>query len=322
MGADTVKKICDIYDWDGKGELDLFFLGDIMYAMGYNTTKKVCVGLGQTDEEGKKFAKFDDVVSKVEEALKTPDSQEHAKGASARHFVKVMSHVAGDVAEEDVQVVVTVGSALFVVETDGVAQFVGDNSGVSASTGLKGHLVRTMVVSNAGVTSPAAEDGDVVVVPGGASFSAAGLHKSDASLSHPHLHTSVDRIELAGRESSGDFVRDDSFGPSVPVAGHSCAGKSLQFSVFDFVLGRVHVHVHVEVDFLVLTGGLGGSSGGSSGGNDLVNSPVIVTVFDGEFSVQDFICAESFLELHLFSRDEAESQEGNEKVGESHCKVV
>merc|ERR1712180_2320 len=43
--------------------------------MGYNTTKKVCVGLGQTDEEGKKFAKFDDVVSKVEEALKTPDSQ-------------------------------------------------------------------------------------------------------------------------------------------------------------------------------------------------------------------------------------------------------
>merc|ERR1712076_305942 len=75
VDADTVKKICDIYDWDGKGELDLFYLGDIMYAMGYNTTKKVCVGLGQTDEEGKKFAKLDDVVSKVEEALKTPDSQ-------------------------------------------------------------------------------------------------------------------------------------------------------------------------------------------------------------------------------------------------------
>merc|ERR1712008_194778 len=75
VDADTVKKICDIYDWDGKGELDLFYLGDIMYAMGYNTTKKVCVGLGQTDEEGKKFAKFDDVVGMVETALKTPDSQ-------------------------------------------------------------------------------------------------------------------------------------------------------------------------------------------------------------------------------------------------------
>merc|ERR1711951_290805 len=75
VDADTVKKICDIYDWDGKGELDLFFFGDIMYAMGYNTTKKVCVGLGQTDEEGKKFAKFDEVVEKVKAAVATPDSQ-------------------------------------------------------------------------------------------------------------------------------------------------------------------------------------------------------------------------------------------------------
>merc|ERR1712013_342106 len=45
VDADAVKKICDIYDWDGKGELDLFFLGDVMYALGMNTTKKVCVGL-------------------------------------------------------------------------------------------------------------------------------------------------------------------------------------------------------------------------------------------------------------------------------------
>merc|ERR1712098_627647 len=74
VDADAVKKICDIYDWDGKGELDLFFLGDVMYALGMNTTKKVCVGLGQTDEEGKKFAKFDDIVEKVNAAKNTPDS--------------------------------------------------------------------------------------------------------------------------------------------------------------------------------------------------------------------------------------------------------
>ena len=43
--------------------------------MDFKCFFQVCVGLGQTDEEGKKFAKFDDVVSKVEEALKTPDSQ-------------------------------------------------------------------------------------------------------------------------------------------------------------------------------------------------------------------------------------------------------
>jgi len=74
VDAEAVKKICDIYDWDGKGELDLFFLGDVMYALGMNTTKKVCVGLGQTDEEGKKFAKFDDIVEKVNAAKNTPDS--------------------------------------------------------------------------------------------------------------------------------------------------------------------------------------------------------------------------------------------------------
>merc|ERR1719357_536578 len=74
VDADAVKKICDIYDWDGKGELDLFYLGDVMYALGMNTTKKVCVGLGQTDEEGKKFAKFDDIVEKVNAAKGTPDS--------------------------------------------------------------------------------------------------------------------------------------------------------------------------------------------------------------------------------------------------------
>ena len=70
--AAAIIKICDIYDWDGKGEIDLFFLGDVMYAFGMNTTKKVCVGLGQTDEEGKKFAKFDDVVEKVNAAKDTP----------------------------------------------------------------------------------------------------------------------------------------------------------------------------------------------------------------------------------------------------------
>ena len=37
-----VKYVCDIYDWDGKGEIDLFFLGDICYALGLNITKKVC----------------------------------------------------------------------------------------------------------------------------------------------------------------------------------------------------------------------------------------------------------------------------------------
>merc|ERR1711884_495201 len=75
VGEAKVKYICDIYDWDGKGEIDLFFLGDVMYALGLNITKKACVAQGQSDEEGKKFAKYDDVVEKVKAAVATPDSQ-------------------------------------------------------------------------------------------------------------------------------------------------------------------------------------------------------------------------------------------------------
>ena len=75
VDTDTILKVCDIYDWDGKGNLDMFFFGDIMYAIGMNTTKKVCVGLGQTDEEGKSFAKFAEIVDKVKAAAATPESQ-------------------------------------------------------------------------------------------------------------------------------------------------------------------------------------------------------------------------------------------------------
>jgi hypothetical protein len=71
---DAVIKICHIYDWDGNGEVDLFFLGDVMYALGMNITKKVCVGLGQTGEEGKKFAKYGEIVEKVISAKVGPDS--------------------------------------------------------------------------------------------------------------------------------------------------------------------------------------------------------------------------------------------------------
>ena len=61
----AIIKICHIYDWDANGEVDLFYLGDVMYALGMNITKEVCVGLGQTSEEGEKFAKYGEIVEKV-----------------------------------------------------------------------------------------------------------------------------------------------------------------------------------------------------------------------------------------------------------------
>merc|ERR1712137_1243420 len=47
INADEVKKICAIYDWDAKGE---------------------------TDDFGKKFCKYDEVVKLMQEAVKEPDS--------------------------------------------------------------------------------------------------------------------------------------------------------------------------------------------------------------------------------------------------------
>jgi len=72
--ADAIKKICEVYDWHGKGQLDLFYLGDIMYALGFNITKKICMANGQQEEEGKKMASFDEVVTMVNAALKTPEN--------------------------------------------------------------------------------------------------------------------------------------------------------------------------------------------------------------------------------------------------------
>jgi len=74
INADEVKRICDIYDWDGKGVLDMYYFMDIFYALGLNIIKKVCVKFGQTDDYGKKFVKFDEVVSLMQQAIKEPDN--------------------------------------------------------------------------------------------------------------------------------------------------------------------------------------------------------------------------------------------------------
>merc|ERR1712210_203874 len=73
MSADEIKKICDIYDWDGKGELDMYYFGDVMYAMGMNIMKSVCIKYGQTNDTGKKFVKFDEVIKLVGDEIPKQD---------------------------------------------------------------------------------------------------------------------------------------------------------------------------------------------------------------------------------------------------------
>merc|ERR1711862_904960 len=73
VDAAEIKRICDIYDWHGKGELDMYYFMDIFYALGMNLTKKTTVKYGQTDDVEKKFCKFDEVVSLVQQAVKEPE---------------------------------------------------------------------------------------------------------------------------------------------------------------------------------------------------------------------------------------------------------
>merc|ERR1712039_779708 len=94
--SDAIKKICDIYDWDGKGELDMFYLGDVVYALGFNITKKICVGLGQTDELNKKFAKYDDYI----ELCKLYDKNENGTMMLAE-LENVLSNLADEIPKED-----------------------------------------------------------------------------------------------------------------------------------------------------------------------------------------------------------------------------
>merc|ERR1711881_530041 len=60
VNADEVRRICDVYDWHGKGELDMYYFMDIFYALGMNLTKKTTVKFGQTDDVEKKFCKLYD----------------------------------------------------------------------------------------------------------------------------------------------------------------------------------------------------------------------------------------------------------------------
>merc|ERR1712172_484351 len=73
VDAEEIKRICDIYDWHGKGELDMYYFMDIFYALGMNLTKKTTVKFGQTDDVEKAYKKFDEVVALVQQAVKEPE---------------------------------------------------------------------------------------------------------------------------------------------------------------------------------------------------------------------------------------------------------
>ena len=53
----------DIYDFEGKARMDLFYLGDVLRGLNLNPTLKMIEKLGGTKKKGEKFLKLEEVSS-------------------------------------------------------------------------------------------------------------------------------------------------------------------------------------------------------------------------------------------------------------------
>merc|ERR1712213_285673 len=93
MGAEA-RKICEIYDWDGTGKLDMYYFMDIFYALGMNIAKKVTVKFGQTDDTGK----YHDYV----ELCKLYDKNENGTMMLAE-LENILCNLADEIPKEDCQ---------------------------------------------------------------------------------------------------------------------------------------------------------------------------------------------------------------------------
>ena len=51
----------DIYDFEGKARMDLFYLGDCLRGLNLNPTLKMIENLGGTKKKGEKFLKLEEV---------------------------------------------------------------------------------------------------------------------------------------------------------------------------------------------------------------------------------------------------------------------
>lgn len=64
----------DIYDFEGKARMDLFYLGDVLRGLNLSPTLKVIESLGGTKKKGEKFIKLEEFYPIYSEVKKTKDA--------------------------------------------------------------------------------------------------------------------------------------------------------------------------------------------------------------------------------------------------------
>ena len=72
VNKETILKICEVFDPEKSGKVDLYYLGEILRSLGLKAPQRVCLSLGQPEEEGKSFTDYGDVRQKVLLAIMHP----------------------------------------------------------------------------------------------------------------------------------------------------------------------------------------------------------------------------------------------------------
>ena len=76
VSSDDVEKCTfayNIYDTEGSGQLDCFFLGDLLRALGLNPTQGLIEKLGGTKKKGEKTISFEEFLPVFSQARKDKD---------------------------------------------------------------------------------------------------------------------------------------------------------------------------------------------------------------------------------------------------------
>merc|ERR1711974_247895 len=68
----------DIYDFEGKARMDLFYLGDCLRGLNLNPTLKMIEKLGGTKKKGEKFLKLEEFYPVYKE-VKFPRTPDHLR---------------------------------------------------------------------------------------------------------------------------------------------------------------------------------------------------------------------------------------------------
>jgi len=167
-------------------------------------------------------------------------------------FLKIVLVVFLDVVPQNLEIAVSVHATLFVMETDGMAEFVERSGMICASIICQTDLLESAVrIANGRVAAAVTENGGCVVVAHFSSDATRRGLENDACLIHPFLHGRVDVARFL--DGPVDSVRNDTLWPSIVIADDGGAGKCRVQAgiVIKRHLQSVHFHVQLKVSVRV-----------------------------------------------------------------------